>query len=86
MIAFILNLPWTLEGLVAGLFSGPSKIYFNFRPFAIVFEVRTFWWARVFKIYAKMRACAMGHVILLGPKTLPKDFEHEVVHINQHVS
>ena len=29
------------------------------------------------------RAMAIGHVVLMGPKTLDRDLEHELIHIEQ---
>lgn len=79
-IAFILNLPWTVLGLLLGLLSIPKS--FHTRPGAIVIDITKFWWA--FGYMKGVRAAAMGNVVLLGSHVLPGDFEHELVHVQQH--
>ena len=83
-LSFILNLPWTIALLVAGLLSLPYKLELHGSPFAIVIHVRSFWYYRWVPSQKGVRAMALGNVILLGPKLLENDFEHELVHIKQH--
>ncbi len=82
-ISFMLNMPYTLAGLLAGIVSGPRSVSGNREHFAIVLEVRGFWWAQGYMKGA--RAMAIGHVVLLGPRLEPGDLEHELVHVEQHI-
>ena len=83
MIGFILNIPYTIVGLLVALISIPtSKIGFETNPYAIVLNVKRLWW--VFSYLRNARAMAIGHVVLLGPNLEDKDLEHELVHVEQH--
>ena len=82
MIGFILNLPYTITGLIVSLFCIPFDIKFKENPYAIIFKVKSFRWAIGYLKGA--RAMAIGHVILLGPNLEDKDLEHELVHVRQH--
>lgn len=84
LIAFIINLPWTLILLIAGILSLPRKIAIHHRPFAIILSVRSFWWYYWLPSKRGVRAMTLGSVVLLGPALLDKDLEHELVHIKQH--
>ena len=82
MIGFILNIPYTLIGLIVGLVSIPTSIEFRKNPYAIVMNIKKFWW--VFGYMKNARAMAIGHVVLLSPTIEDKDLEHELVHVRQH--
>jgi hypothetical protein len=82
MIEFILNIPYTLIGLIVGLVSIPSTIEFRKNPYAIVMKIERFWW--VFGYLKNTRAMAIGHVVLLSPKIENRDLEHELVHVRQY--
>lgn len=82
MIGFILNIPYTLAGLIMGLISIPKNISFRTNPYSFVMNVKKFWWTVGYMKNA--RAMAMGHVVLLGPNLDDKDLEHELVHVEQH--
>ena len=81
MISFILNLPYTLIGLLVALVSIPTDIKFRTKPHAFVLHVKKLWWAVGFMKGA--RAASMGHVVILGPNLEDKDLEHELVHVEQ---
>ena len=82
MIEFILNIPYTIIGLVIGVVSIPIKIshIYNLR-YAIILNVRSLWWT--FSYAKNARAATFGNVVLLGPLVEDKDLEHELVHIEQ---
>jgi hypothetical protein len=84
MIVFILNLPWTLLGLMAAIPSIPRWISVNKKPFAIVVHVRSLWWYAWLPGYAKVRAMALGNVVLLNPRADEKDLVHELIHVEQY--
>ena len=82
MIGFILNFPYTLIGVIISLVSIPTGTKFNKQPIALVIGVKKFWWAVGYLKNA--RAMAIGHVVLLSPKTEVNDLEHELVHVQQN--
>ena len=82
IISAILNLPWTVICLMAGLLSLPERIVFV--KGVLVLSVKSFWWYSWLPNAKGVRAMAMGNVILLGPNILDKDLEHELVHIKQY--
>jgi len=82
MVSFLLNLPYTLIGLVVGLFSGIQNVELKRSPTTMIIMVQSFWWARCYLKGA--RAVTMGHVVLLSPKIQKHDLEHELVHVRQH--
>ena len=82
MTGFILNIPWSVIGLLAGIISVPKSVKWNVRPYAVIMAVKSLWWAIGYMKGA--RAMAIGHIVLLGPKYEEKDLEHELVHVEQH--
>lgn len=83
-LSFILNLPWFCLGLLLGLISVPQNSRLHHKPFALVFTVRSFWWQTWLPKYKGVRATTIGSVVLLGTRLLPKDLEHELVHVMQY--
>ncbi|MEK7063490.1 MAG: hypothetical protein AAB955_02245 [Patescibacteria group bacterium] len=81
MLGFLLNLPYTLAGVVLALVSGPTSLTSNKNPRALIFKVSKLWWAVGYMRGA--RAMAVGHAVLLGPNLEDKDLEHELVHVEQ---
>lgn len=84
MIAFVLNLPWMLLGLLLALLSVPKSVRVHHTPFALIFSVRSFWWQTWLPGYKGVRATTTGAVVLLGEKLLAHDLEHELVHVAQY--
>jgi aminoglycoside phosphotransferase (APT) family kinase protein len=82
MISFILNLPYTIIGLLIALLSIPIEIKFQSRPYAFVIKIKKFWWATGH--HKNARAMTVGHVVLLGPNLENKDLEHELIHVEQY--
>lgn len=78
---FVLNIPYTSTAIIPLLLSGPYNFRFVKDPITLVFRVRSFWWA--FGYLKNARAMTIGHIILLSPKELKKDFEHEIIHVKQ---
>jgi len=83
IIAFILNLPWTIIGLLVGIVSFPKKITINKKPMAFVFHGARFWWLSWHSRLKYVRGMAVGNVVLLGQNVLPNDLEHELIHVEQ---
>jgi hypothetical protein len=84
MLAFVLNLPWTLLGLAFGTLSLPTSIQWNREHRAFILYAKSFWWYVWLPGQANARAMTIGHVVVLSPKELPKDLEHELVHVQQY--
>jgi len=81
LLLFLLNLPYSLLGLLIVLTCIPYRLSFNQDHLAFTFHCRFFWWT--FGPYKGARAAAWGHVVALGPSVLDKDLEHELVHVEQ---
>lgn len=82
-IAVLLNAPWTLIALCLVIVSRPHKIEFSRIPPAIIFHIKSFWWYAWIPGAKYVRGMALGNVVMLGPRALPKDKEHELVHVEQ---
>jgi len=84
-LSFILNLPWTILGLVLAIISLPEKAAVSTRPLAVTFNVRSFWWYSWLPGKKRVRAMTNGHIIQIGPLEQDKDLEHELVHVQQAI-
>jgi len=82
--SFLFNLPWTFLGLLPALLSLPVRASFHVRPFAFLIEVRSFWWQSWLPGHKGVRASTIGNIVLLGPRLLPHDLEHELIHVQQY--
>jgi hypothetical protein len=81
MVAGLLNVPWTLIGLLVAAISLPSGVRLHHKPFVLIFTIKCFWW----KGRRKARATTSGYVVLLSPEADGKDLMHELVHVQQYV-
>ena len=81
MLGFMLNLPYTVFGMLIATISVPTAVSMHKKPWAIVVYVKNFWW--VFGYMKGARAMTIGHVVLLGQHTEAGDLEHELVHVEQ---
>jgi len=82
VVSFILNIPYTIIGLLISLISMPTELHAKSNPYTIIIHVKSFWWA--FGYLKNARAMAIGHVVLLGQKLERNDLEHELIHIEQY--
>lgn len=81
LFLFILNLPFTLTGIIPLIISRPYNLRITKNPLALIFKVRSFWWE--FGYMKNARAMTIGHIILISPKVLKNDLEHELIHVKQ---
>lgn len=81
LLALILNLPFSLIGIIPLTLSIPYEFKFNKNPTALIFKVKSFWW--VFGYTKGVRAMTIGNIIILGPRELKNDLEHEIIHVKQ---
>jgi len=84
-LAFILNLPWTIIGLVLAIISLPKSMQFSSQELGIIVYVRSFWWYTWLPSKKGIRAITNGHVISLGPTADIKDCQHELIHVEQSI-
>ncbi len=84
-IAAILNIPWTLIGLVTAVISIPTKVSFSKNHLAFIFNVQSFWWYTWLPGKKGARAMVNGHIVLLTPQILERDLEHELIHVEQFI-
>ena len=80
---FLLNVPWTLTGVLAALLSIPRKVALSKYPPAIIFYVRSFWWYRWIPGQEGVRAMATGNVVQMSKWADDLDLKHELIHIEQ---
>lgn len=85
MIAFLLNIPWTIVGLMAALISVPREIKIINPPLALVLRVKSLWWSRALPAKKGIRGMAIGQLVILGPLEMEKDLEHELIHVEQAI-
>jgi hypothetical protein len=85
LLRYLLNVPWTLIGLVLAIVSLPKRV--RFIKDAIVFDVRSFWWSGLiwYMRGKKVRAITNGNTISLGPLEEERDLAHELVHVGQYM-
>ena len=81
ILLFILDLPFTLTGIIPLILSIPYEFKFVKNPYALVFKVKSFWWIHIYR--PKIRAMTVGHMVLMGPRLLRNDLEHEIIHVKQ---
>ena len=83
IIAFILNLPWTILGLLLALVSFPVKVRLDRENWAIILWIKSWWWTVLWM--KGTRAVTIAHVVLLGDRTENLDLEHELIHVEQYI-
>lgn len=84
VLSFVLNLPWNAVGLLLALCSLPNRSLLNKGQTALIIYVRSFWWQTWLRSHKGVRASSIGNVILLSNNILPKDLEHELIHVAQY--
>ena len=84
MMSFVLNLPYTLVRLIIGVLSLPEKFLWHAKSRTIIIEVKSFWWAKGWKMKG-LRGTTSGHTVLLLSKKIESfDLEHELIHVRQY--
>lgn len=83
-LAKVLDLPWTIIGLVVVILSFPKRFSLHRNPFSIIADVRSFWWYVWLPGQKGVRAMTIGNVVLLGPRLEKGDLEHELIHVEQY--
>lgn len=83
MISFVLNIPYTILGLIVALFLSPARLSQTTDPRALVFHVRR---AALFDAgyMKKWRGMTIGHVVILNSRAEGGDMEHELIHVGQY--
>ncbi len=83
LLGLVLNLPWTLLGVLGALLSRPTGVTLSTSPPAIIVRVKSLWWLGWLPSYRGVRAATLGNLILEGPHLLPRDSQHELIHVEQ---
>ncbi len=83
IIVFILNLPWTLAGLIIAVIALPRKLSTHHHPLVFIFYVRSFWFASWMPGMKGIRGMTQGNVVLLSEDKPTAVLDHELVHIRQ---
>lgn len=84
LFSSILNIPWNLSGILFAVISVPTRAQIH-RPYALVFTVKSLWWAKLLPSYREVRAVTIGQVVLLGGEVKQRDLQHELAHVAQAV-
>lgn len=84
-IAFIINLPFSIVGIVIALISVPKKVRFDANNMAFIFSINSLWWTSVVPWLKGARATVTGHTVLLGPDADNADLDHELIHVDQWI-
>lgn len=82
LLLFLLNLQYTIVAVVPVVLSIPKNITVIKKALAFIVRVKSFWWA--FGLLRHVRGLTISHVILLGPREMKNDLEHELIHVQQH--
>lgn len=82
-VAFVLNFPWTLAGLLSAIIYHPVSFRFDKEKLALIFKVKDFRFK--FGYLKNSRARTVGNVVMLGPDVLKNDLEHELIHVDQNI-
>lgn len=83
MLSFLLNLPYTLFGLLIAALLVPTRLRFNSEPLALVINVRNDTLGGI-QAMRGWRGLTSGHTILLNPREEEKDLAHELIHVKQY--
>ncbi len=82
MISFLLNLPYTLAGILFALIHVPKSIKWDKSHQAIICSVRASF--PVFWLLKGWRGITMGNAIVLNLRGQELVLKHELVHIRQY--
>lgn len=82
LLAFILNIPWTLMGLFYGLVSLPKKVKFDKDLFTVIVNVKRLWLSEIF-LRRRVSGFTAGNTVLLSDLADDFTYGHEILHIDQ---
>lgn len=85
-LALILNLPWSIVGIIFTLVSLPIGINnFNFNFVTLLINVKRVWLIEIF--YGKrIKGVTLGNIILLSNIADEATIKHELVHSKQYIN
>ena len=81
-ISFILNIPWTLIGILMVVVLIYKSVLVKISDKTFVLIVQRLWINEIF-LRRKVNGFAIGNVVLLSTKYSDNIYRHELVHINQ---
>ena len=82
IVAFILNIPWTLIGFILGLLSFPRNITFCMSDHTIIMRVKRLWLTEMV-MKSRVSGNAIGNVLLLTQNADDEVYRHECIHVRQ---
>ncbi len=82
-MAYLLNLPLTLIGVLVALLLIPERFSLNKKPLALIINVKRDSFG--FGYLKGWRGMTVGHTVILNPRVEEKDLEHELVHVEQQI-
>jgi hypothetical protein len=81
-ITFILNLPWSLLGLLCGLLSLPQNIRVDRPRSVVIINVKRLWMNEIF-LWRGVRGLTLGNTMLLSKLSNNNTYNHEIIHVRQ---
>ncbi len=81
-VVFVLNIPWSLLGLLCGLLSLPKNIRMDKFQFLLVVNVKRLWINEIF-LGRKAKGFTAGNTVLLSDASDNGTYNHEIVHARQ---
>lgn len=82
MVSFVLNLPYTVFGIIVATILIPRSVKWNAKPMALIVRVRAIW-PLDFAHSKGWRGTTVGHVIILNSREKQNDLAHELIHVEQ---
>ena len=82
IIAFILNFPWSLLGLLCGLLSLPRNTKASKPQFVLVVNVKRLWINEIF-LRRRVKGFTLGNTVLLSDMADTSTYDHELIHVGQ---
>ncbi|MDB5237235.1 MAG: hypothetical protein JWL88_337 [Parcubacteria group bacterium] len=82
-MAYILNFPLTLIGVLVAMLLFPVRLRLNKKPLALIFNVKKDSFG--FGYLKGWRGMTIGHTVILNPRVEEKDLEHELIHVEQQI-
>ena len=85
-ISLILNIPWSIVGIVLAVTSLPVKINsFVSSSLTLVIDVKRVWLIEIF-YKGRIKGVALGNIVLLSNVAEPATIKHELVHSKQFIN
>ena len=84
LVTYIFNLPWTVLGCLAVLISFPYRLEYLKETWTPIVWIKSFWWYSWIPGMKRIRAMAIGNIVLVGNIIDDRDIAHEFIHVEQY--